>query len=138
MENDRRFFNICLDALQGSPIQLIKNDGTQFIWAGHLAELYVEVLASRKTNETYYGLAKNFVSWEQIARWAVEFAQAARRGKPGSRIVLKDLGWGDKPYLFNVNKIKKNFGLSFNSSNLVREHVKFLVNNPGIIPKKRS
>ena len=137
MENDRRFFNICLNALEGRPIEVIKHDGTQFIWAGHLAEVYVEVLASRKSNETYYGLSKNFITWEQIAKWAVEAAKPFRGGKPESRIVLKDLGWGDKPSLFDVGKIKKSFGLSFNSTKLVKEHVEFLAANPGVIPRKR-
>jgi UDP-glucose 4-epimerase len=64
------------------------------------------------------------VTWEQIAKWSIEFA------KSRSKIILKDLGWGKKPSLFNVNKINEEFGLSFDSSLQVKNHVKFLINHP--------
>jgi UDP-glucose 4-epimerase len=124
MENDKRFFNICGNTLAGKDIELIKNDGTQFIWAGDLAKIYLKILSANNTNETYYGLSRNFVTWAQIARWAIEFA------KSGSKIKLNDLGWGSKPSLFSVNKIKNDFGLSFNSSLQLKEHVKFLIEHP--------
>ena len=130
MENDRRFFDICDKAKAGKNIELIKNDGTQFIWAGDLASIYTKVLQSTFTNETFYGLAKNFVTWEQIAKWAIEYTGSK------SRIRLKNLGWGDKPSLFNVNKIKKHFGLSFNSAAQVKAHVEFLIDNPETYKKK--
>ncbi len=135
MENDKRFFDICRNAASGKTIELIKHDGTQFIWAGHLAEIYVEVLAGRATNQVYYGLAKNFETWENVAKWAVDFSRPLRKGKPDAKIVLKDLGWSNKPRLYKVDKIKKEFGLSFDSTKLLKEHVSFLVNNPGEMPE---
>lgn len=130
MENDRRFFNICDNAKAGKTIELIKHDGTQFIWAGDLARIYTAVLKSRFTNETFYGLARNFVTWEQIAQWAVEYMDSK------SKIKLKDLKWGAKPDLFSVAKIKKNFGLSFDSAARVKAHVEFLLDNPNTYIKK--
>jgi UDP-glucose 4-epimerase len=137
MENDRRFFDICRKALSGEPIELTKNDGTQFIWAGHLAELYLKVLLSRAANGVYYGLSKNFVTWEQIASWAVGFAEPLRGKRVKSRIIMNDLRWSDNPFTFNVSRIKKQFGLSFSSKELLKAHVKFLINNPGVIPAKK-
>ncbi len=131
MENDKRFFNICDRAKAGKPIELIKNDGTQFIWAGDLAKIYTKLLQSGFHNETFYGLARNFVTWEQIAKWAVEYTRSK------SKINLKDLGWGDRPYLFNVDNIKKHFQLSFNSDTQVKEHVEFLLENPKTYAKKK-
>lgn len=131
IENDRRFFDICDNAKAGKNIELTKNDGTQFIWAGDLANIYTKLLQSVFTNETFYGLSRNFVTWEQIAQWAVEYTDSK------SKIVLKDLGWSDRPYLFNVDNIKKHFGLSFNSAALVKAHVKFLIDNPEIYKKKK-
>ncbi|MFQ3578948.1 MAG: NAD(P)-dependent oxidoreductase, partial [Bacteroidales bacterium] len=41
---DRRFHSIVSRALKGEPIEIIKNDGTQFLWAGDLAKIYMSVL----------------------------------------------------------------------------------------------
>jgi UDP-glucose 4-epimerase len=136
MENDRRFFNICSAARSGKAIELIKNDGTQFIWAGDLAKIYSSLLASNISNNTYYGLAKNFVSWELIASWAVEYAEKHGIAAKRSKIKLKDLGWGGKPYLFNVAKIKRDFRLSFDSTSKLKAHVEFLMGNPELYIKK--
>lgn len=124
MENDKRFFNICDNAKAEKDIVLVKNDGTQFIYAGDLAKIYINVLQSKFTNETFYGLSKKFITWEQIAKWAIAYTGSK------SKIKLKDLRWGDNPSLFNVNKIKKHFGLSFDSSKQVKAHVEFLIDNP--------
>lgn len=132
MENDKRFFNICSAARSGRTIDLIKNDGTQFIWAGDLAKIYSSLLDSSKSNSTYYGLAKNFVTWRQIALWAVEYAKEHGISRKKSVINLKNLGWGDDPFLFNVGRIKRDFRLSFDSTERLRAHVEFLMENQGL------
>ncbi len=123
MEPDSRFRKICSMAKEGKTITVIKNDGTQFIWAGHLALLYRKLLESKFKNEVFFGLSKNFISWEQIANWAVSFS--------GSKSVIKtaDKGYSAKPSLFNVNKMKKYFGLSFNNCARIKEHIKYLLKN---------
>ena len=47
--------------------------------------------------------------------------------KPGckSKIVAKDLGWGDDPMLFDVQKIKDQFGLVFDAHDFMADHVKW-------------
>jgi len=121
MEPDSRFREICGLAIAGRDIEVIKHDGTQFIWAGHLAVLYRKVLESRLKNETFFGLSRNFLTWEQIAGWAVSYTGSR------SRIITRDKGYSAKPSLFNVNKIKKYFGLSFNNTKKAKEHVKYLL-----------
>jgi UDP-glucose 4-epimerase len=66
MEVDSRFRDIVKDALAGNDIRLIKNDGTQFIWAGDLAQIYLAVLESKVNRNIYFGLGQEFVSWERI------------------------------------------------------------------------
>jgi UDP-glucose 4-epimerase len=136
MENDKRFFNICANARAGSQIDLVKNDGTQFIWAGDLAKVYSALLKSSVTNNVYYGLAKNFTTWEQAAIWAVEYAGKNGISPKSSKIRLKNLGWSDSPFMFNVNRIKKDFGLSFDSTRQIRAHVHFLMEHPELYADK--
>ncbi len=121
IEPDNRFKDICKKAKHGQKITLIKNDGTQFIWAGDLAKIYLYVLNSNCKNETFFGLSKNFITWEQIARWAYELAGK----KPDIKLINK--GWSANPPLYDVTKIKKYFNLSFNSENKIKEHLKYLL-----------
>ena len=122
MEPDSRFRDICKKAKHGKKITLIKNDGTQFIWAGDLAKIYLSILNSNCRNETFFGLSRNFITWEQIAKWAFELAGT----KPNIKLVNK--GWSDNPPLYNVSKIKKYFNLSFNPQVKIKEHLKYLLN----------
>jgi UDP-glucose 4-epimerase len=121
IENDRRFREICARAKAGEPIELVRNDGTQFIWAGDLARLYRKVLEGDARGEIFFGLGKTFVRWEEIARWAVEEAGSK------SPIVLADHGYPDDPSLFSVAKIEAFFGLAFDSQEKIREHLRALL-----------
>ena len=121
MEPDNRFRQICADALAGRTIQVIKNDGTQFIWAGDLALLYRKALESNLTKETFYGLSKNFLSWEQAAKWAVKYC------KSKSKIETLDYGYSEDPVMFSVENMRSHFGLSFNSQEKVKEHIRYIL-----------
>ncbi|HRU39345.1 MAG TPA: NAD(P)-dependent oxidoreductase [Candidatus Goldiibacteriota bacterium] len=121
MEPDSRFRDICRKAKKGERLELIMNDGTQFLWAGDLAKVYAKLLESSCKNEIFYALSENFITWEQIGKWAFKYAGT----KPKFR--LFDKGWSDNPPLYSVEKIKKHFGLSFNSSETVKEHVRHLI-----------
>jgi UDP-glucose 4-epimerase len=123
MQPDTRFRDICKKAKKGERLELIMHDGTQFLWAGDLAKVYAKVLESDCKNEVFYGLARNFITWEQIGKWAFKYAGT----KP--KFALRDLGWSDNPPLYSVDKIKKCFGLSFNSTESVKGHIKYLVEN---------
>lgn len=122
VEPDNRFKEICKKAKFGQKITVIKNDGTQFIWAGDLAKIYLYLLNSNCKNETFFGLSKNFVTWEQIAKWAFEISNK----RPNIRVI--DKGWSDKPVIYSVEKIKKYFNLSFDSEEKIKEHIKYLIN----------
>jgi UDP-glucose 4-epimerase len=119
---DIRFKNIVKNAFNNKPICLIKNDGTQFIWAGDLAKLYLKVLHSKVNRKTYFGLAKNFTSWYQIAQ------EAVKKCNSKSKILLEDKGWSDDPLMWDVSEMEKDFGLEFDPWEKIKEHLDYYIN----------
>jgi len=121
-EPDSRFRNIADCVVNNKPVMLTKHDGTQFISAGEIAQLYIKLLESEKNGEIYLALGNMFTSWEQIAKIALELYPESK-----SQIVLNDLGWDPQPIMFCVKKIERDFGLSFDSQRELREHVRWCV-----------
>jgi UDP-glucose 4-epimerase len=117
---DRRFFEMAQAVKEDRDIQIIKNDGTQFIHASQQAELYMKVLESDKNEEIFLGLGSVWISWKEIAQMML-----ALRPQSKSKIVETDLGWGDEPMLFDVQKIKDQFGLVFDAHDFMADHVKW-------------
>lgn len=117
---DRRFFAMAQAVKEGRDINIIKNDGTQFIHASQQAELYMRVLESDVNEEIFLGLGEVWMSWKEIAEMMISL-------KPGTKtkIVETDLGWSDEPILFDVSKIKDQFGLAFDAHDFMMDHVKW-------------
>src|SRR5664280_3591442 len=120
-QGDTRFRDIVRNAAQNKPILVTKNDGTQFIWAGDLARLYVKVLESGMNRKTYFGLSTKFVSWQDIARAAVEKAGSK------SRVEVEDKGWPDDGLNWDVSDMKRDFGLEFDAWAKILEHVNYFL-----------
>lgn len=116
-QSDARFRTIAAAAREGADIVVRAGDGTQFIAAADLAELYLAVLTSGRNREVYYGLGATFTSWESIARVAVELAGST------SRIVTT--GTEEPPHLFTLEKMHAHFGLRFTSTEALRAHVAY-------------
>jgi UDP-glucose 4-epimerase len=123
-ETDGRFRAICGNARAGREIRVTRHDGTQFIWAGDLAKLYRAVVESELNDEIFYGLGRTFISWEQIARWAIEGAASS------SELLVEDKGWSPDPVLFSVEKMKQHFDLSFDATEHVKRHITTLLAAP--------
>jgi len=117
---DRRFFSMAQAVKEGRDINIIKNDGTQFIHASQQAELYLKVLESDCNEEIFLGLGASWIGWKEIAEMMISL-------KPGtkSKIVETDLGWSDQPTMFDVSKIKDQFGLLFEAREFMKDHVKW-------------
>ena len=64
---DRRFFSMAQAVKENRDINIIKNDGTQFIHASQQAKLYLSVLESDKNEEIFLGLGEVWMSWKEIA-----------------------------------------------------------------------
>lgn len=123
MEPDVRFRDIVFKAKNNDDINLVKYDGTQFIWASDLAKLYRMVLDSNLNRQFYFGLSTSFITWEKIAKETIKQLESL------SRINLIDKGYSSKPFLFDVSPIKSDFGLEFHSWGQIIEHIKFLIEN---------
>jgi UDP-glucose 4-epimerase len=120
--SDRRFKDIVKSALAGSEIRVVKNDGTQFVWAGDLARIYSAILGSTVNNQVYFGLSNEFTTWEAIANEAVAITQST------SQVTEEDKGYGP-PNLFDLGKVKAEFGLEFSSKATISDHLRYLVAN---------
>ena len=116
---DTRFKTIVQAALENKDIHVVKNDGTQFIWADDIAEVYAELVKKDVSKKTYFALSKEFVTWEQIANDAVKLFSSK------SNVVVEDLGWSDTPLLFDVSDIKRDFNLEFSAYPHIISHLHY-------------
>ncbi len=121
IEGDIRFRNIARVAARGEEIGLVKNDGTQFIFAGDLAKLYVALLGSDGSRRTYYGLSKAFIAWQDVA------LETVKRSGSRSSIKIEDLGWKKKGTMWDVSDMKRDFGLEFDAWPEIGKHIDFLL-----------
>jgi UDP-glucose 4-epimerase len=120
-QGDTRFHQIVKDAMNGGPIHVVKNDGTQFIWAGDLAKLYIKILHSDVNRKTYFGLSKKFISWYDIA------AETSKRCGSKSKIEVEDRGWSDNVTLFDVRDMNDDFSLEFDGWEKILEHLDYYI-----------
>lgn len=121
IQGDTRFRDIVRNAVQNRPIQVVKNDGTQFIWAGHLAALYVQLLHGSMNRKTYLGLSRRFISWYDIALAAVD------RAGSKSCVELEDKGWAENGLYWDVSDMKRDFGLEFDPWDTILEHLDYYI-----------
>jgi UDP-glucose 4-epimerase len=120
-QGDTRFRQIVKDAVNNRPIYVVKNDGTQFIWAGDLAKLYINILDSNVNRKTYFGLSKNFISWHDIAK------ETIKRCGSNSKIEVEDRGWSENVTLFDVKDMKDDFSLEFDGWEKILEHLDYYI-----------
>ncbi|MBY9005876.1 MAG: NAD(P)-dependent oxidoreductase [Candidatus Lokiarchaeota archaeon] len=121
IESDDRFKNIIEKAKNNEDIILAKYDGTQFIWAGDLAKVYLKLVETNFNRGYYFGLGSNFITWKQIAKEAIDQINSS------SNIKLVDEGYSPVPPIFDVSPIKTDLGLEFDSWDRIKEHIKFLI-----------
>lgn len=118
---DSRFGDIIKSALKNETIDVVKTDGTQFIWAGDLAKLYIAILNSDVNRKTYFGLSKIFVSWEDIAH------ETIKRCNSSSVVKVEDKGYCEDVTFFDVSDMKNEFGLEFDPWNKIKEHIDYYI-----------
>lgn len=121
---DRRFFEMAYAVKEDRDIHIIKNDGTQFIHASQQAQIYMKLLESDLNEEIFLGLGSEWISWKEIAEKMIAL-------KPGckSKIVETDMGWGEEPMLYSVQKIKESFDLAFDAHDFLDEHIRWTFEN---------
>jgi UDP-glucose 4-epimerase len=121
---DRRFFDMAYAVKENRDIHIIKNDGTQFIHASQQAQIYMKLLESDYNEEIFLGLGSEWISWKEIAQKMIALKLGCT-----SKIVETDMGWGDEPMLYDVQKIKDSFGLVFDAHEFLDEHIRWTFEN---------
>lgn len=117
---DRRFSGLARAAKLGESVHLVKHDGTQFLHASDIAEVYLALVTCSATTPTvHYALSSQWRSWAEVARLAEEIL--GRKVE----VILEDKGYGKDPYLFSVDGIRQDFGLDFPNLDRLREHVRW-------------
>lgn len=124
VQADTRFRTICQAVRSGQPVKLMQHDGTQFLHAQDIAEVYLRLLGHQPSPTVHYALASDWIGWNEIARLAMDVA-----GKH-TEIVLEDRGYGAQPYLFDVSALQRDFGLAFANRDRLREHVRWELARP--------
>ena len=117
---DQRFATLAEDVVAGRKIRLDCNNGTQFIWAGHLACLYASLMESDFNRKTYYGLSAPFITWASLTRRMIE--------KTGSSSELIEEGLRSTGGLFwDVSPMRTDFGLDFDPWPQLDSHLDYWI-----------
>lgn len=117
---DTKLPGLVRSAKHGEPVDVTADDGTQFIWVGDLARVYRALLDSDKTRRLYTAVSTNFTRWEDIATMAMEHCGTT------SEIRRADKGLDPTFNRNDVSALADDFGLSFDSTERLREHVAWL------------
>jgi nucleoside-diphosphate-sugar epimerase len=119
-KSDRRFEDLRRCALDGRSLVVARHDGRQFVAAADLARVYVAALEREHGGETFLAVARDFVTWESVARTIV---RATGRGE----VVVEDTGLAPEPHRFDTDRIERSLGLRLTCAPAVDEHVAHLV-----------
>ncbi len=116
---DRRFRDIASAIASGNPVDLIRHDGTQFLHVGDLVQVYERLLGHNVPFSLHYALSSTWRSWEWVAEQAMSLA--------GRTVALRseDRGYGADPFRFDVAGIRDDFGLDFDNTDRLREHMRW-------------
>ena len=95
-----------------------RNDGTQFLSSAQIAQLYVNLVESELNEEIFFALGRNFISWYDIALAAKEMMPLSK-----SNIIATDEE--GEHYYYNVSKMERVFGLSFDGWDDIKEHLRW-------------
>lgn len=119
-QSDVRFRDIARQVLRGEDLVIDSGDGTQFLSSEQIADLYVRVVESELNEEVILGLGATWTSWADIARMAIDMTPGTR-----SRVVPPEGESRRDPALISVRKMERLFGLSFDATEALREHVRW-------------
>jgi len=116
---DTRFRDLVRAIAHGDEFRLVKHDGTQFLHVQDIAQVYLALLSHDRSPTLHYALSREWTSWETVGALASQVI-----GKP-ARLVLEDRGYGKDPFVFDVSRIREDFGLSFGNEQRLAEHVRW-------------
>lgn len=107
-------------ACAGEDLEVTRGEGRQFVAAEDLARAFVRAVESPRARGAYLVVARELVSWEQVARVAVERSGSASR----VRVVDAD---PSREHDFDVGRMERDLGLRFTARRAVEDEVARLV-----------
>lgn len=123
VQPDTRFRDIVISALKGDEITVTANDGTQFLWAEDIAQVYYKLLVSNLNREIFFALAQNNYTWEEIVKMVI-----AKTHSNSKLIVLPNAI--QTPAQFDVSKLNDKLGLSFTDGwRKIEKHIDYIVDS---------
>lgn len=115
-QSDTRFQKIALGILKNETLTFDPLDGTQFLSAQQIAQLYVKLVESDLNREVFLALGARFISWAEIARMTKSLV-------PESHAVIACAEPEGKPKMYGVGKMERVFGLRFDGGDDLMEHL---------------
>jgi UDP-glucose 4-epimerase len=127
---DPRFYDIVRCARSGDDIFVKTGQGTQFIHAADIAKVYASVIASEQTGRVYVAMGRDYITWEEVARYVTEYLHS------GSKVIVGDEGIGvagvdnpQKNYPADLSAIRDDFGLDFPTRDKLHAYLRWLSDN---------
>jgi len=96
-------------ALKNEVFTVVRNDGTQSIFGGDLARIYLAILDSHADRQIYFGLGARFIDSLQIVE------EIIKQTGSKSTVSVERNPHEDSPKMFDVTKIKRDFGFVFDA-----------------------
>lgn len=127
-QSDVRFRDIARSVLAGQDLNIRESEGTQFLSSQQIAQLYVHLVESNLNEEIILGLGRSWTSWADIARMAIELVPESE-----SKVVSPGGDLPGNPSRISVGKMERLFGLSFDATNALREHVRWNVERERLV-----
>ncbi len=118
-QSDTRFHQIAEAVLADRPLSFPRHDGTQFLSAERLAELYVRVIESDLDGEVIFALGAKHVTWAHIARTAAMMAC--------SRSLISETADREsaEPLLYDTTKMQTLIGPETDEDARLEAHVRW-------------
>jgi len=117
-QSDRRFADIAQAVLENREIKLREYDGTQFLSSQQIAQVYLKLVESDLNEEIIFALGNRYTTWADIARMALEQVPEST-----AKLVLEPEA--PSTYRYKVDKLERLFGLSFDATEALRDHVRW-------------
>jgi UDP-glucose 4-epimerase len=128
MQPDKKIFAIVSSARRNEPVRIIKNDGTQFTGIQALIRLFQEVLFSDFNRSVFLGVGSSFITWEEIADYAIRYTRSK------SAIEFEDRGWEKGTFAYDNTTAWELFHLKFDTRDDIEEHIRYLADMSSPFP----
>jgi UDP-glucose 4-epimerase len=120
IQPDQKIADIVRAAMKNEVISVIKNDGTQFIGVEDLVKLYNDVLLSEYNRSIFFGVGSRYITWEEIARYAIDYIGSE------SAIKFDDRGWEKGRFMYDYTSLNRFSFEAHTTNERLHRHIRYL------------